>query len=186
VARKAHEQLRAANERKEVSTTLAKPDVLDAVWIALHRWADAPLDSDPRVPELRNYGARVLATRRGRARTAFLPEHAFFAAVDAFVDAQEAARVAAVHEAVGFARRRLAELKRERELIGFDDLIRELAQALEGAQGARRWRRCCSSSIAWRWWTNSRTPIRASGRSSGACSPRRHRARRHSRCARYS
>jgi exodeoxyribonuclease V beta subunit len=131
----AHDLLHAANERKEVSTTLAKPDVLDAVWVALHRWANAPLDSDPRVEELRNYGARVLATRKGRAKVAFKPEHPFFAAVDAFVDAQEAARVAAVHEVLRFARRRLAELKRERELIGFDDLIRELAEALEGTQG---------------------------------------------------
>jgi exodeoxyribonuclease V beta subunit len=131
----AHELLRAADERKEVSTTLAKPDVLDAVWGALHRWTNAPLDGDPRVPGLCNYGARVLATRKGRAKLAFKPDHPFYAAVDAFVDAQEAARVAAVHEVVAFARRRLAELKRERELIGFDDLIRDLADALEGPGG---------------------------------------------------
>jgi exodeoxyribonuclease V beta subunit len=42
-----------------------------------------------------------------------------------------------VHEAVDYARDRLAELKRERQLVGFDDLIRELADALDGPQGDR-------------------------------------------------
>ncbi|MEO8161348.1 MAG: UvrD-helicase domain-containing protein, partial [Arenimonas sp.] len=103
------------------------------VWRALEQWTRAPLAGDPRSVELALLGARSL--RAETMKTGSTPENPLFDAIDVFVEAQFAARTALVHDAVDFSRRRLAELKRERALIGFDDLIRELADALDGERG---------------------------------------------------
>jgi len=128
----AFEELREARERKQVSTTFSKDEQLEAVFTALQRWRANALEADPSSPELRHFGTRYLREKRLKAEP---PEHPFFDAIDAFLDAQRGARSNLVHDVVDYARDRLAELKRERQLVGFDDLIRELADALEGPQG---------------------------------------------------
>jgi exodeoxyribonuclease V beta subunit len=129
----AFELLREAREQGAVSKTFSKDEQLAAVFTALLRWRAKPLEGDPACAELRHFGTRYLQDKRLKKLPP--PEHPFFDAIDAYLDAQRAARVNLVHAAVDFARARLAELKRERALVGFDDLIRELADALEGAQG---------------------------------------------------
>ena len=50
-------------------------------------------------------------------------------------ETEENHRITLVHDAVGFARQRLAEVKRQRGLMGYDDMIRGVADALDGPQG---------------------------------------------------
>ena len=129
----AYHALRASRDAGGVSTTFSKDEQLDATWTALHRWRADAEGSDPRADELSKFGTRHLQARR--LKRVDPPEHPFFDAIDAYMDARLGTRVAIVHRAVGYARDRLTELKRERQLVGFDDLIRELADALEGPQG---------------------------------------------------
>ncbi len=127
----AHAALVQAFECKDLKATIRKPELLDTVWRALWRWAQAPLEGDPRADRLGDYGAASLAAET--MKSGITPANPFFEAIDAFLAARLRARTAMVHDARDFAATRLAELKRERQLIGFDDLIRNVADALEGA-----------------------------------------------------
>jgi exodeoxyribonuclease V beta subunit len=129
----AYEELLEAGAGRQINITISRESALEPVWTALHRWLAAPLAADPRIDKLASYGARAL--REKTLKNGVTPANPLFAAIDEFLAAQSAARSALVHEAVAFARRRLAELKRERQLIGFDDLIREVDEAIQGEGG---------------------------------------------------
>jgi exodeoxyribonuclease V beta subunit len=129
----AFELLRESRDQGGVSKSFSKDEHLAEVFVALQRWRPHAQDGDPICADLHHFGTRYL--QQERLKRVAPPEHPFFDAIDAFLDAQRAARSNLVHEVVEYARNRLDELKRERQLVGFDDLIRDLANALEGAQG---------------------------------------------------
>jgi exodeoxyribonuclease V beta subunit len=131
----AFDLLPEARKAGGVSTTFSKDEQLAEVYLALQRWREDPEGGDPATQDLHHFGTRYLQAKR--LKKVDPPEHPFFDAIDAFLEAQLQARCRVVHEAVDYARDRLAEIKRERQLAGFDDLIRELADALDGAQGDR-------------------------------------------------
>src|SRR6478735_6796844 len=132
---KAFELLRESREAGGVSKSFSKDETLAEVFLALQRWREDAEHGEPASTDLRHFGTRYLQDKR--LKRVPPPEHPFFDAIDAFLDAARASRCFLVHEVVDYARDRLAELKRERQLVGFDDLIRELADALDGPQGDR-------------------------------------------------
>ena len=116
---------------------------VERIFAALRDWAadggagEAPKDLDV-----------VGSTRLGRAVTAkfvgkvAMPRNELTDAVDAWVataaglEATAAERrIALVHRLRDEGRARLAALKRQRRLQGFDDLVRDLAEALDGPHG---------------------------------------------------
>jgi exodeoxyribonuclease V beta subunit len=138
----AHALLREACARKQVHATYSKDSAIDPVWEALHAWHGDPLDRDPPHANVGNYGTTHLRKRTLSGKST--PEHPLFDAIDAWLAARTAvhaalasARVATVHAALDFARTRLAALKRERGLLGYDDMIAGVADALAGPHGAR-------------------------------------------------
>jgi len=132
---KAFELLRESRDAGGVSKRFSKDETLAEVFLSLQRWREDAEHGEPARTDLRHFGTRYL--QQERLKRVPPPEHAFFDAIDAFLDATRASRCFLVHEAVDYARDRLAELKRERQLVCFEDLIRELADALDGPQGDR-------------------------------------------------
>jgi exodeoxyribonuclease V beta subunit len=126
----AHEQLLAG----DLYAAIARPDRVEALWMELWRWRARALEADPRTDKLSDYGQAHVLTQAKKNREA--PLNPLFEAIDDFVAVQRSARVAMVHRAVDYARDRLAELKRERLLVGFDDLI---------ASWPRHWPACTAT-----------------------------------------
>ena len=142
----ARELLRQALANGVVNRTYSKDEAVDPVWRALSEWASNPDARDPASAQLKNYAASALAkntnqdARSKQKKTT--PESPLFAAIDAWLDAKVAAehasrqrQIALIHRACAFARERLAALKRERGLIGYDDMIGDVAVALSGTGG---------------------------------------------------
>ena len=131
--------LRQACARGALSKTVGKDSVLDPAWAALAAWHADPLERDPAAKKLENYGSRLLHgkhTNKGKA----IDHSPVFDAIDAWADARDRAAAAnrnadvrVVHAARDFAAARLPALKRERGLIGFDDMIAMTAAALDDA-----------------------------------------------------
>ena len=140
----ARELLRAACEGGHVSKTYSKDSVVDPVWQALREWVADPLDRDPGVDAKKLGYYRSTCLRENTNKKGVTPQSPLFDALDAWHQARlaveaalAAAKLATVHAAVEFARARLAVLKRERALLGYDDMIAEVAAALDGPNGAR-------------------------------------------------
>ena len=134
--------LRTAFDDKAVNATVVKDAAVDPVWQALSEWTATSPDQDPATDKLGNYASSRLLAKTNQKKQA--PASPLFDAIDDWVQAQadmeRAAtqrRIAMIHDARGYARQRLAAIKRERGLIGYDDMIESLAQALEGPAGAR-------------------------------------------------
>jgi exodeoxyribonuclease V beta subunit len=132
----AREKLRAG----AVHATYSKDAAVDAVWNALRDWRPDPLDTDPATDKLGNYTAAFLAAKTKKKHV--VPVSPLFEAIGRWVAAREAAdaardarRLALVHAARDFAQARIAALKHERGLLGFDDMIRGVHLALEGPTG---------------------------------------------------
>ena len=136
----AREGLRRACERGDVNKALVRDSTVDPLWAAVRAWRQGePLADDP--PEkFGKYGSAGLRAKTNQKGTT--PESALFEAIDAWVVAREAAAsarrarcIALVHAAVAFAREELAARKRARGQVGYDDLVREVHDALAGPHG---------------------------------------------------
>ena len=119
-----------------VNKNYSKDSAVDAVWQALRDWHADPLERDPDTDKLGNYGTAFLVEKTKKGERA--PISPLFDAIEAWEAARaaadaacELAGIAIVHDAVAFARERLARLKRERGLIGYDDMIGLVAGALD-------------------------------------------------------
>lgn len=116
-----------------------RPEKLTACAIALDRWfAAPPLLPLPDGAEL--FGAAKIAAKLNRGAAA--PEHPFFAAMQALLDAAlrlaqdfDAAARRFAHDFLVAARADVAERKRRAGQQSFDDLLTELAAALGGPGG---------------------------------------------------
>ena len=142
-------QLDAAIEAGWMHSSHFSHDRLRLGWETLGDWVGLGCDGDP--PGDDNDRKRLLlagdqqieakTNKAHKAKTALI-SNALTQAVDAWealrvqvAQEDEQRRINLVHRLRRDAADRLAKLKRERRLQGFDDLIRGLAQALDGAQG---------------------------------------------------
>ena len=148
----ARELLRQACTAREVNATYSRDSAVDPVWNALRQWRQAPLDADPATEKLGNYGGRCLALKTNARKTT--PQSPLFDAIDAWADAAQACtaqlharRIAIVHAARDFSAERMAALKHARGVIGFDDMIRGVAHALD-TDGAGRFAAALQSQYA--------------------------------------
>jgi len=133
--------LRAAAAERSVHGSIVKDTAVDPVWQALGEWSAAPHARDPDTDHLADYASSRLQGRANKNKHA--PASPLFDAIEqwhACALAQERvareARIALIHAARQFARQRLESLKRERGLIGYDDMIRGVAHALAGPHAA--------------------------------------------------
>jgi exodeoxyribonuclease V beta subunit len=138
----ARQQLRKAFAEKAVDARVSKDDAVDPVWEALAAWIERPDTQDPANDKLPNYGQSRLAAKTNKNKST--PVSPLFGAIENWATAKDAAdetqrlrNIALVHQARDFARERLATIKRERGLIGFDDMIGGVTEALSGASGER-------------------------------------------------
>ena len=116
---------------------------VSARWSELPAWAAAPSTFAIAPKQLEWFTPDALRERARDASDVRVPRSPLFEAIAAWIDAHTAAalereqrRIALIHRACGFARRRLLALKQQRGQQGFDDLIRETRQALDGPNGA--------------------------------------------------
>ncbi|MGO1070780.1 exodeoxyribonuclease V subunit beta [Lysobacter sp. CA199] len=135
-------RLDAAIAAKVLNGNSYRANLPGELWTALNQWClndDLAQAPDPRLEKL-TPGA--LASKTNKGKEAATPVSPLFEAVAAYLQrAQQRAQwlagqtVALVHRVRDAARERLSELKRTRRVQSFDDLIAELAQALQGEHG---------------------------------------------------
>ena len=143
----ARELLRESHEKAWVHATYSNDKAVDDVWSALSSWRREPLERDPATKNLHNYGQSSLVAktndpRKPKMGTPITPVSPLFDAIENWAIARAAAnsalkdrKLALVHAARTFAGERLLRLKRERGLLGFDDMIRGVHDALFGEHG---------------------------------------------------
>ena len=133
-------KLREALATGQVSKTYVKGTAVDPVWCTLADWMSSGVDDDPATDKLGHYSRSHLTLRTNKNKTT--PTSPLFDAIETWVVATQAVavrdqqrQIALVHEVRDFARQRLDKIKRERGLLGYDDMIRGVADALAGTQG---------------------------------------------------
>ena len=138
----ARELLRKACAAKDVNATYSKDSAVDPVWIALCEWRSDPTASDPGTDKLANYSASALHAKTNARRTT--PLSPLFDAIEAWAQAKRASvaaldgrKIAIVHAARDFATARIDTLKHQRGMLGFDDMIRGVAHALDADHDGR-------------------------------------------------
>jgi exodeoxyribonuclease V beta subunit len=117
---------------------------LEKIWQRLGAWSRGDTDAEPAVDDeikqLMRFGQDGLrdATNKNKAT----PESPLFDAIDHWAQAQrhraeveQSRAIGLVLDATRFARARLALIKRERGLLGYDDMIAGVAEALAGPHG---------------------------------------------------
>jgi exodeoxyribonuclease V beta subunit len=138
----ARARLREAFATGQVSKTYVKDTAVDPVWQALADWVATGSDDGPATDKLENYSRSQLQLRTNKNKIA--PVSPLFEAIEAWVVATQSIeerdqqrRIALVQEVRRYGRDRLDALKRERGLIGYDDMVRGVDEALSGAGGER-------------------------------------------------
>ncbi len=112
-------------------------------WATLNAWVDGggvgDLDAG-----IVLFGSSAIRERTKKAQSANAPVSPLFDAIEAWSTAladvqtlRQQRRIAMIHNARDYARQRLATIKRERGLIGYNDMIEGLAQALENPANSR-------------------------------------------------
>ena len=144
----ARELLRAATLNGDVNGAVSKDDAVDPVWQALRTWAQGDRSDDPAPDKLGRYSNSALKDKTNksnkRKQPGATPASPVFDAIEAWQRAWDAAqqvslarRIAMVQAVREFSRIRLQRLKDDAGLLGYDDMIRGVADALEGEGGER-------------------------------------------------
>jgi len=117
---------------------------LDRLWLALSEFCAAAANDAPAQELLTHLTPEKLLASANKGRAHEVPRSPFFETIETFLAAQEAAararaqrRANLLHAVRDYAAARIAELKRARNLVGFDDLIASVHAALSGAAGDR-------------------------------------------------
>lgn len=138
----ARAQLRNAFAAKEVHATYSKDSAVDPVWTALREWRSDPTESDPDTDKLAYYSSSALLAKTNARKTT--PTSPLFDAIEVWARARQASvaaldgrKIAIVHAARDFAAARIDALKHLRGMLGFDDMIRGVAQALDADDEGR-------------------------------------------------
>ncbi len=104
-------------------------------WISkVSQWAHSDSSDYQVPPELARFGRRILdeKTKKGDA-----PRHALFSAIDAFLAEPLSLRDVVIARALTEVREAVHKQKRLQALLGFDDLLSRLDDALQQAGGAQ-------------------------------------------------
>ena len=132
--------LRQACAEGSVHASIVKDAAVDLVWQALSDWLTTSRERDPATEKLGNYASSKLQAKANKNKNA--PASPLFDAIESWQESwlehervARDQRIALVHAARDFARQRLDALKRERGLLGYDDMIRGVADALNGPGG---------------------------------------------------
>lgn len=138
----AYALIAAALADKSLKGNIIKAPTFEKVWRGLRSWQDNGFVGDPdvdRVAIARFTPAELVSATSKRGTTPTAP---FFARIDEWLDArnfhdevEQDRHIALIHDAVRHARGRLQAIKRQRGLMGYDDMIRGVADALAGPQG---------------------------------------------------
>lgn len=138
----ARQLLSQAWAQKNVHASVVKDEAVDPVWQALAEWVEWPRDSDPEIINLERYGSAALAQKANKGKVP--PASVMFDAIDAWLAARVAAhaaqqsrRLRLVHWLHDQARQRIAALKRERRVQGYEDMIGRVDDALAADGGER-------------------------------------------------
>jgi len=138
----ARQQLHDAWVSGAVHRARSIDEKVDAVWAGLSDWLAADGDDERLHKNTFWYGSAELRGKAAKGKEAQVPRSPLFDAIETWQIASVAAqaqrhrdKIAMLHRLRTFARARLAQLKRERSLIGYDDLIVEVASALQGDSG---------------------------------------------------
>jgi len=105
------------------------------VWVSkVSQWAHSDSSDYQVPPELARFGQRILdeKTKKGDA-----PRHALFSAIDAFLAEPLSLRDVVIARALTEVREAVHKQKRLQALLGFDDLLSRLDDALQQAGGAQ-------------------------------------------------
>lgn len=112
------------------------------LWSSLSQWCANGDASQPLDERIKKLAPAELAAKTNKGKDAARPVSPLFDAVAVYLDAARqrtqwlgAQAVALVHRIRDAARQRLAELKRVRRVQSFDDLIADVADALESPDG---------------------------------------------------
>ena len=112
------------------------------LWSSLNQWCENGDLSQPLDARIDKLTPASLAAKTNKGKDAATPKSPLFAVVAQYLDAATQREqwlatqaVALVHRIRDAARLRLAELKRVRRVQSFDDLIADVAVALEGPDG---------------------------------------------------
>jgi exodeoxyribonuclease V beta subunit len=170
------QQLREAMDGGVLNKASYKPDWVNTVFLQLEQWSRHP---DPEVEldeRLERLTLEALTAKTNKAKAGSTPVSPLQPLLADYLQAmaqvtrwQRQQSIALLHQLRDEARQRLRTFKQQRRLQTYDDLIDNVAHALQGEHGAVLAARLRAQ---YRWWTNSRTPTRASGTSSAACSRR--------------
>ena len=132
--------LRQAAAGRILHATVCRDDAVDPVWTALRDWVASPEDGDPTTDKLDRYARGALAGKTLKGQTT--PQSPLFNAIETWAAARaeadadlERRKLLLVHAARSEGSARLAAIKAERGLIGFDDMIRELHAAVLSPRG---------------------------------------------------
>ena len=123
--------LRAALEGKVLNGQSYKLDWIEALWSAWSAWCEAGAFDAPLDAKIERLTADALRAKANKGKEAKVPDSPVCAAIAAYVDAVQARRdylahrrAALLHRLRDDARDRMALLKRQRRVQGYDDLIR--------------------------------------------------------------
>ena len=127
---------------KSLNNNTIRSETFEAVWRALRSWRDGGFVDDPIIDSGKIGRFTDTALKDATSKKGVTPVSPFFAAIEDWLAArhfhdevEQHRRVALVHDALHFARERLDAIKQQRGLLGYDDMIRGVADALAGAQG---------------------------------------------------
>jgi exodeoxyribonuclease V beta subunit len=119
-----------------------RKDTVDKLWLALSEFCADATSEAPADERLAYLTPAQLRERANAGRAHEVPHSPLFDAIEAFLAAQEAfsraraqRRANLLHAVRDYAAARIAELKRMRGLVGFDDLIGNVHAALTGPAG---------------------------------------------------
>ncbi len=134
--------MRAAVDGKVLNGNSYKRDWIEALWPAWAAWCDAGVFDAPLDARVERLTTSAMRAKVNKGKEAQLPESPLCEAIATYVDAVQAGRAyfarrraALLHRLRDEGRARVARLKRQRGVQGYDDLIAGVAAALDGAGG---------------------------------------------------
>ena len=135
--------LRDALAGKVLNGQSYKLDWIEPLWPRWAAWCEAGDFAAPVDPRIARFTAAAMFAKANGGKQAQVPQSPLCDLVEAHVDAISARqdylarrRAALLHRIRAAARARMAALKRQRRVQGYDDMIAGVADALDGEHGA--------------------------------------------------
>ncbi len=134
--------LLAAVEGKVLNGNSYRKDWINALWQRLTAWCEAADFAAPLDERIARLTADAMLGKANKGKEALVPESLLCASIQSYVDVLRERddylvrrRVALLYRIRDDARTRLAKLKQQRRVQTYDDLIDDVADALDGPNG---------------------------------------------------